>query len=237
MVEPRPAILTALALLLPASCAVELAATLPEALARAVAWQPDAVVVDLPADSLGDVRLLKTLGTRPGRGGIVVLADNVEVVLRETATAAVGVVLPKPLSIERLSSAIWVVAGLLPRRLSRPALAAIEYVSHHFADRVGTGAGAAPLAHVAARFQSQTGLTLKRYTSAMRLEAAKHFLATTDDKLTAVAHRSGFYDDSHLCRVFLAAMGMRPGCYRVHARAHFSRELSNAAPIPSSHRS
>jgi AraC-like DNA-binding protein len=232
LVEPRTGVLTALALVLRASCSVEAAATLAEALARAAEWAPDAVVVDVSSTAVEELRLVRTLAERRRRTRLVVVTDDVVAALPELAGVALDGLLQKPVLGEHLFRRIRSALGLPAVRISRDTLSVIEYVADHFTGRCtpgGTGppGGVSPT-HRALRFRNETKLTLKRYVTAMRIEAAKRLLVTTDAKLVSVARQSGFYDDSHLCRVFLATVGIRPGDYRARMQTRFSWQLSNA---------
>jgi DNA-binding response OmpR family regulator len=105
-------------------------------------------------------------------------------------------------------------------RFTRSVVQTIGYVTAHFGEPLSVehlakvaGVSASHLAHT---FPAQTGLTVKAFVTGVRLEIAKHLLSTTEDKLAYVAKRTGFFDASHLGRVFRRSVGQRPTTYRSH---------------------
>lgn len=61
---------------------------------------------------------------------------------------------------------------------------------------------------------STTGETVGSVVRAHRIAAARTDLVTTRQSIASIAHRWGFYDQSHLAREFRRAMSMSPGDYR-----------------------
>jgi AraC-like DNA-binding protein len=58
-------------------------------------------------------------------------------------------------------------------------------------------------------------VTIGEYVRRLRVEAAALRLAASNESISAIAHGTGFSDQSHLTRVFKQRMGVTPGRYRV----------------------
>ena len=69
-------------------------------------------------------------------------------------------------------------------------------------------------AYLARAFRKAFGASVGEYLRRKRVEWAVAALATTDMALAEIAHRAGFFDQSHFTRVFLRYTGHRPGAYR-----------------------
>ena len=93
----------------------------------------------------------------------------------------------------------------------------IEYVGAHFAAvntrELGRVLEKSPY-YLSRLFRSETGMTLKTYVNRVRVEAARHLLLETSEKIETVATQVGFHDASHLSRQFLKHSGRRPGDFR-----------------------
>jgi len=72
-------------------------------------------------------------------------------------------------------------------------------------------------------FQNRFGTTPHQYLRRLRMDAASDLLTTTDLTLTEIAHRCGYYDQSHMSNEFRSIKHMPPGAYRDRHRA-FSYE-------------
>jgi transcriptional regulator GlxA family with amidase domain len=57
-------------------------------------------------------------------------------------------------------------------------------------------------------------MSIRSYLTKVRVEIAADLVMHTDDSLADIAAASGFFDASHLSRVFLALKGKRPSEYR-----------------------
>ena len=68
-------------------------------------------------------------------------------------------------------------------------------------------------------FQSRFGATPHQYLRRLRMDAAADLLTTTDLTLTEIAHRCGYYDQSHMSNEFRNIKHMPPGAYRDRDRA------------------
>lgn len=71
------------------------------------------------------------------------------------------------------------------------------------------------LAHV---FRDELGMTMKEYSTRLRVCAGARLLAETERKLEDIALYLGFDHASHFSRVFTDVMKLRPGEYRRQAR-------------------
>jgi AraC-like DNA-binding protein len=108
-------------------------------------------------------------------------------------------------------------AGLWPR-LSRPISHAVAYLAAHFGDdlkvdRLAEAAGISG-SHLAHLFRAETGSTVRHYLNQVRVEIARDLLRHTEENLTEIAAFVGFFDASHLSRVFRQIVGQRPSAYR-----------------------
>jgi AraC-like DNA-binding protein len=64
------------------------------------------------------------------------------------------------------------------------------------------------------RFRKEVGLAVHQYLCRVGIRLASLLLRHTDAKLAAIAFHAGFYDASHLSRVFYRYTGSRPGAFR-----------------------
>ena len=65
-------------------------------------------------------------------------------------------------------------------------------------------------------FRKAFGTSPHQYLVGIRVEHACRLLTETDDTVTAVAQRCGFYDHAHFSRAFATWMGTSPASYRRH---------------------
>ncbi len=63
-------------------------------------------------------------------------------------------------------------------------------------------------------FRKAFGTSPHQYLVGIRVEYACRLLIETDDTVTAVAQRCGFYDHAHFARAFATVMGTSPSGYR-----------------------
>jgi AraC family transcriptional regulator len=96
--------------------------------------------------------------------------------------------------------------------------AALEFLHERGAVGVRLGELATDLgidpADLARAFRRQMGCTMSEYRRRLWVREAAHLLASSKASLSEVALRAGFADQSHLCRVFKAEMGVTPKTYR-----------------------
>jgi AraC family transcriptional regulator len=81
-------------------------------------------------------------------------------------------------------------------------------------DDLAANVGTDP-AYLARAFRRQVGCTMSEYRRRLWVREAAHLLASTEASLSEVALQAGFADQSHLCRVFKAELGLSPRAYRI----------------------
>lgn len=96
--------------------------------------------------------------------------------------------------------------------------AALRFVRAHLVEPIGVeqvaeavGVGRRQLER---RFAGRLGRSIYQEIMRLRVERAKHLLATTDDTLDAVGTACGFAGAQHLLDVFKRKTGLTPGRYR-----------------------
>jgi transcriptional regulator GlxA family with amidase domain len=99
-------------------------------------------------------------------------------------------------------------------QLSRWISHAIDYLSSHFGDDLSIDRLADALgisgSHLAHLFRAETGTSVHDFLNHVRVEVARHLLSHTDETLIEIAASVGFFDASHLSRVFQQICGERP---------------------------
>jgi AraC-like DNA-binding protein len=110
----------------------------------------------------------------------------------------------------------------LPFHLGDHTARAIEYLTLRYraavplSDVAGSvGLSVDRLAHV---FRDEAGMTMKQYSTRLRICAGARLLAETERKLEDIALYLGFDHASHFSRVFTDVMRLRPGEYRRQVR-------------------
>ena len=64
------------------------------------------------------------------------------------------------------------------------------------------------------QFTRTLGISPGRYLTAIRLNAARKLLETTEKLVSEIANETGFWDQSHLTKLFKRERGITPGEYR-----------------------
>lgn len=80
-------------------------------------------------------------------------------------------------------------------------------------------------------FLAETGLTPAKFVEKARLDAARHYLASTDQRIETTAVVSGFGDAERMRRTFIRHLGINPQEYRARFGRPAERE---AAPVVTS---
>ena len=64
------------------------------------------------------------------------------------------------------------------------------------------------------QFTRTFGISPGRHVTTIRLNAARRLLETTDKLVSEIAVEAGFWDQSHLTKLFKRERGVTPGEYR-----------------------
>ena len=63
-------------------------------------------------------------------------------------------------------------------------------------------------------FRRRCGITPGKFLNDLRMNYVSRLLECTAMKLSSIAEAAGFYDASHLCRVFRQQTGITPDAFR-----------------------
>jgi PAS domain S-box-containing protein len=102
-----------------------------------------------------------------------------------------------------LTPAIEMIAGEYHRKITVEELAESAAMSPSYFNR---------------QFKLHFGTTPHRYLRSVRLLAVCELLSSTDLSLMAIAHQTGYYDQSHMSNEFTRERGMSPSTYRQRHR-------------------
>lgn len=69
-------------------------------------------------------------------------------------------------------------------------------------------------------FQTETGMTPAKFVEKARIDAARHFLGVTDERIETVAVMAGFGDPERMRRAFIRNLGVNPQDYRARFTLH-----------------
>ncbi|GAL35201.1 xylose activator XylR AraC family [Vibrio maritimus] len=70
------------------------------------------------------------------------------------------------------------------------------------------------------RFLIVHGVTAHQYLTNLRVDRAKHLLATTEDRMESIAKQCGYPSPSYLSQVFIKQLGLSPAKYRQYNAKH-----------------
>ena len=197
---------------------------------------PDAIVLDVEGSAPDPCDVLARVKSRFSLAPIIVINMPVRSSCdRLGAQAERLTALFKPVRVQELLDELTVhlrpSVRVLPRFSTR-VTTIIEYVSVNFAavrvQDLGRVLGTSPY-YLSRLFRSETGVGLNAYVTRVRIEAARHLLLETGDKIKTVAARVGLHDASHLSRLFLKYSGHRPGSVR-RSRGEGARPGSSTFP-------
>ena len=108
-------------------------------------------------------------------------------------------------------------AGPEAERLGAPAVR--YYVYEHLSEpTLNVSSAAAVLGvsreHLSRRFRSETGVTLRDYIRAERMDRARLLLRNSDRPVSEIAEQCGYSDAGHFARLFRLETGSSPGAWR-----------------------
>ena len=93
-----------------------------------------------------------------------------------------------------------------------------EHIAKHYAEDITVDGLAAMVETSPSNFRRQFthtfGISPGRYLTAIRLNAARKLLETTEKLVSEIATETGFWDQSHLTKLFKRERGITPGEYR-----------------------
>ena len=93
-----------------------------------------------------------------------------------------------------------------------------EYIARHYAEDITLDFLAAMVGTSVSSFRRQFartfGISPGRYLTTIRLNAARKLLETTEKLVSEIATETGFWDQSHLTKLFKRERGTTPGEYR-----------------------
>ncbi len=99
---------------------------------------------------------------------------------------------------------------------------ATEYIANHYAERIQLEDLAKIVNTSPANFRRQFsrtfGVSPGRYITTIRLNAVRKLLETTDMLVSEIAVETGFWDQSHLTKMFKRERGLTPDAYRQRYR-------------------
>lgn len=100
---------------------------------------------------------------------------------------------------------------------------AVDFLNRHYAEEVAVQKLPAQVnlspATFYRAFTAAMNVTPNRYLASLRVNHARRLLETTDLTISDIAQNCGFYDHSHLVRVFRRERGISPGEYRQQHRS------------------
>lgn len=225
LVDENIARRAALAVALGRLALVETATTLSDGIKRALTLVPTCAVLladPLPGDAARFVRAL-----RAELPSCITLVASNHPELDGTSTGGalwLETFVPSRPSLDDVMSRLVTLlrkgndGATTPPHVTRPVFRAIDYLHAHLpegltVERLAAASGISG-SHLAHLFRAETGMTVRAYLTRVRIEVAKDLLSTTNEKLASIAARVGFFDASHLVRVFRKVTGTSPNTYR-----------------------
>jgi len=199
------------------------------ALGEAMSFRPTCVVLNAERSPSAAVRFLGGLHAQLTTCAVLVISDDPHLQAPSIweALSIRGVVRP-PVDVGTLlnriktmvdpavqSTSVWPRLGVSVSRV-------VGYLSTHFGENLSVDhlARAAGISgsHLAHLFRPETGMTIRTYLTKVRVEIARDLVMHTDENLADIAAAAGFFDASHLSRVFRVVRGKRPSEYRRQSR-------------------
>jgi DNA-binding NarL/FixJ family response regulator len=208
---------------------VETVGIAENALSEAMNFRPNCVVLHAERSPSEAVRFLGGLHAQLPTCAVLVISDNLHFQASSIweALSIRGVVRP-PVDVGTLLNRIntlvdpFVQSGSVWPRLGRAVSRVVGSLSTHFGENLSVDdlARAAGISgsHLAHLFRAETGMTIRTFLTKVRVEIARDLMMHTDENLADIAAAAGFFDASHLSRVFRAVRGKRPSEYRRQSR-------------------
>jgi len=168
-------------------------------------------------------RVLRAAIVRPDRGLSASMVAGLPSVLAPAIPCAVCVDLPSALewlAVAASTERVLALEAMSDDLRLPPLLEQVRAVLEH-TPKISAEAAASSLGHSLRTLQrrlKEAGTSLETETQLVRLRRAQRLLATTDDKLGAVALDAGFATQSHLNAAFRRLVGETPGEYRRRLR-------------------
>lgn len=218
LVMPNAQLQAALGVAVQAFARVDLVASAEEALETAAMHPPDVTVLDADVPDMLCIDLARALLRRRHRCALVIVASTSDTPrLRGMSRLPLAGFFLTRDSLHTLVQRLFVLLGRR-RLVSVPVASVIAQLAHHTGSP-RTVAELAAAAHVSPslllrRFREEIGLTVKNYAVRVQTTLAQRMLRETEEKLDQIAQVTGFADASHLSRVFMQHVGVRPGAYR-----------------------
>ena len=213
-----------LAVALARVASVETTGALVDGLNRMLSFRPTCIVLSV-THAMGEARrFLAALNVQMPLCPVLLVSEDVYLGAAVWETFNIRGVLRAPVTSRDLLGRIGAllssgdeVGGRWPR-VGDAVGRTIDYLSRHFdrdltVDRIAASVDISP-SHLAHLFRAETGLSLRHYLTRVRIAIAQDVLATTDEKLDAIAARVGFGDASHLAHVFQRITGRPASAYR-----------------------
>lgn len=118
-----------------------------------------------------------------------------------------------------LINAVRARCGSRQRQVTMHVGRALAYIADHYSSRpINVGAVAEAIgiseSHLAHLFPEETGMTFRQFLSILRVEVARELLASSDEKVDAIARRVGFSGASYLSRALCRYTGQPPTAHR-----------------------
>jgi AraC-like DNA-binding protein len=161
---------------------------------------------DDPFDCLDETFHWRTYGDRFALRHAMAVVEAILTSDVQAARIAATDLLPQPSNTSRRESApLWL--ERLKAELEQSGLAAVDVAAH------ARAAGAHP-SHASRLFRRCYGLSITEHAQAQSVRRAFAALACPEIALSEVALSAGFYDQSHMSRVFRRVTGRTPGAHR-----------------------
>lgn len=68
--------------------------------------------------------------------------------------------------------------------------------------------------HISRKFKQETGMTLSKYITKLRIDQAKYWLRETDESILSISFMLGYQDEKYFSKLFKKVIGLTPFEYR-----------------------